>query len=580
MSKNKFMKKLLIAGLCAVTATTMIGATACKDDTPNNGDEHVHKYATTWSSDKDGHWYACLNAGHTEAYTKLNHVDANSDNKCDECQFVLTDGEDPDNPDNPDNPDVPAAKATEKLKINVNDLTAAADGAELVAGSGIYSTGGLTVTPNNKDILYNGEEIAITKRIQTNGTGKIDTKSLKFEIANDNSVIILYAISGGAAERSLFLKDSEGTDIETQSVGDGTYVSTVVFNVATAGTYYVGSVSSGINIYYIAVWEGGVLEETTVETKEAADASCTTPGNAAYTKTNFGRYKDGSNNIVTLDKLIKPALNHDYELSTITTLPTETTVGSVKVLCKNDHEHDFDAELPILTSDKYTKVTEGQEAGKAYYGYAVPGTTLTATFVTDDVATKETTYTTVYTNDFTSGTVGTDATVEAVNGGKIYAVDADTTEGYTAEIANGAYHASGAKAYVTLENTITSGSVKITGNMTCASKNGSWTYFQVLAEDGTEFVALRTTSSNGTQQVRVDGALVGDVVNYDNTAAFDFEILVDLDNKTVTFKIGTTVLVANAPTTKGVNLSSIMLNVNSGRNVYLNSITIATADVE
>lgn len=578
MSKNKFMKKLLIAGLCAVTATTMIGATACKDDTPNNGDEHVHKYATTWSSDKDGHWYACLNAGHTEAYTKIKHVDANSDNKCDECEYVMTTGGGNEDPEPGPGPEV--TYASEKLKINANDLTAIADGAELVAGSGIYSTGGLTVTGNEKTILYNGEEIAITKRIQTNGTGKIDTKSLKFEIANDNSVIVLYAISGGAAERSLFLKDSEGTDIETQSVGNGSYVSTIVFNVATAGTYYVGSTSSGINLYHISVWEGGVLEETTAETKEAADATCTTPGNAAYTKTNFGRYKDGSNNIVTFDKLIKPALNHDYELSTITTLPTETTVGSVKVLCKNDHEHDFDAELPVLTSDKYTKVTEGQEAGKAYYGYAVPGTTLTATFVTDDVATKETTYTDVYTNDFTSGTVGTDATVEAVNGGKIYAVDADATEGYTAEITNGAYHASGAKAYVTLENTITSGSVKITGNMTCATKSGSWTYFQILAEDGTEFIGLRTVDKNGTQQVRVDGVLVGETNVYDTATGFDFEILVDLDNKAVTFKIGTTVLVTNAPTTKGVNLSSIMLNVNAGRDVYLNSITIATADVE
>ena len=108
----------------------------------------------------------------------------------------------------------------------------------------------------------------------------------------------------------------------------------------------------------------------------------------------------------------------------------------------------------------------------------------------------------------------------------------------------------------------------------------SWTYFQILAEDGTEFIGLRTVDKNGTQQVRVDGVLVGETNVYDIATGFDFEILVDLDNKAVTFKIGTTVLVTNAPTTKGVNLSSIMLNVNAGRDVYLNSITIATADVE
>ncbi|MDE5943473.1 MAG: InlB B-repeat-containing protein, partial [Clostridia bacterium] len=47
MSKNKFFKKLLIGGLCALTATAMIGATACDKGGDDNGDDPNPPIVTT-----------------------------------------------------------------------------------------------------------------------------------------------------------------------------------------------------------------------------------------------------------------------------------------------------------------------------------------------------------------------------------------------------------------------------------------------------------------------------------------------------------------------------------------------------
>ncbi len=616
MSKNKFMKKLLIAGLCAVTATAMIGATACKEDKPDEEGKHVHNYATTWSSDKDGHWHACLNAGHTEAYTKLNHVDANSDNKCDECQFVLTDGEDPDNPDNPDNPDVPVAKATEKVKVDVSTLSTLADGDSIGTDSGISAAGALTVESNAKKVLYNGEEIAVSNRLKISGTGKFEngkaSNSIKFDIAKDNSVIIVYAYSGSSGEvRSLALKDSEFADIEAQEIGNGNFMGTAIFEVATAGTYYVTSTNKGINLYYIAVWEGGKLEETTVETKAAADATCTTPGNIAYTKTNFGRFKDSSGKIIGEHEVSSPARNHAYELDNTTlAAPTKETEGSIKVLCNNDHAHDYVFELPVLTDAGYVHVTEGQEAGKALYGYSIPGTGLTVSFVADVVTQAQYKFVNIYENVFSTAIpsvgYGVDNAHTLAEGLKMYGlINGSATEystGITQEVtAAGRLEVKDTNStdtaynYIVFDQAKTSGVYKISGTLHMPTQNGSWSIFQLIGSNvqsvgDPAFAAIRSqgdkklgiTAANSNTDVTLTTA-----ASYTAGTDYNFEIVLNLDSKTVTLKIGEEVVVSDANAVSiaaslGENgWQGIRLQTAGGsRNVFLSGLTIAERVVD
>ncbi len=604
MSKNTFIKKLLLGGLCALTATAMIGATACKDKTPDGEGEggHTHNYATTWTNDDpDGHYYKCLNSGHTGDQKDFGTHNI-QDGECTVCGYKTSTNPNPGpNPGpGPSEEDPNVTYATEKFAINVNDLSAAADGAEIVAGTGVYSTDGLTVSNNSKTILYKGEELSIGKRLQTNGTGKITTKSLKFEIANDNSVIVLYAISGSAGtERTLFLKDGEDNDIDTQSVGDGNYVNTIVFEVAKAGTYYVGSVSSGINLYHISVWEGGKLKETTVETKEAKTANCEEDGNIAYTKTDFGRYKNGSGAVVTADKLSSPALGHQWTADEVTSanLPTAEAKGKVQLHCGRDATHDYEAELPVLSDEGYTRLTheEAEElvpAGQCNYAYKIPGTNVTVKFTTVAVAEQGATYTTVYSNDFSgSDTVTLTSGIATETTGGIYANYTDkTADNYVALTTEGANSylyiydnetTNTTEGYIRLSETITSGIVKISGKITLTANNSSWTFLQLLNAEGNEFVGLRTPSA-GKVGVRLEGG--GSVTGSEDFTAnteFDFEISIDFSNKVVSVTIGTKKIDTSTLSlgSKATGLTTIKLATASGkRSVKLGEIKVETKD--
>ena len=116
MGKNKFFKKLIVAGLCAVTATATFGVTACGGNNNGDGDKHTCNFATAWSNDKDGHWHDCHKEGHTEAYVKIKHTDEDKNGECDACGWALE-----------------IKYAIEKFRINVNGSTAVADKTEIAA---------------------------------------------------------------------------------------------------------------------------------------------------------------------------------------------------------------------------------------------------------------------------------------------------------------------------------------------------------------------------------------------------------------------------------------------------------------
>ena len=573
MGKNKFFKKLIVAGLCAVTATATFGVTACGGNNNDDGDsdKHTCNFATAWSSDKDGHWHACLNAGHTEAYTKTEHTDADNDGKCDECEHAMT-------------------YATEKVKVDVSAVEAITDGGELAKGSGIYTVIGTKMSIESKDrnIVYNGEPVKTTKWIKTGGTIAKDGSSLKFVIENDNSVIIVYAASASnGTERFLTIKqeDENGAlaDVngkeDKQTIGLGNdLMGTAIFSV-NAGTYYIGSSSSGVNIAYVAVWEGGKLKETALETKEETAATCTGKGNVAYTKTNFGRFLNSKGESVAEEKVYKAVLGHVHEADMTTLkLPTATEPGSVTILCNNDHTHDFEETLPVLTSDKYIKI-DGQEDGKTLYGYSVNDTTdsngekVTVSFVTDTVAETKYKYNTVFSNILSGAVpIGKNNATSLTDGIKIYGMTNNTTEvtawdkdtysvtavNNTLTVSDKGYAGNTKKsafAYLVFDEAITSGVYKIAGSISLSNfgngtdkdtTTGNWSPLQLISNDSVvasdTFATLRTSKN---KELGLCNATSGDVVagkglEYVAGTEYAFEIIVDLDSKEVSlsFSIG------------------------------------------
>ncbi len=589
MGKNKFFKKLIVAGLCAVTATATFGVTACGGDNNDGGsDKHTCNFAMAWSSDKDGHWHACLNAGHTEAYVKTKHTDEDKNSECDACGWALE-----------------IKYATEKFRININGSTAVADKTEIAADTGVFATGGLSVSDSGKSSIYGGTAVSFTHCIKMGGIAKQDaetkavTGALKFDIEKDNSVIVAYVCGGSSNTlRSAVLKDKDFKDVERQSVGNGNHITTLVFEVEKAGTYYFGGASAGdgeksgsISIYHIAVWEGGILKETVIETKNAAEATCTTVGNIAYTKTDFGRYRDGKGNTVTEYQLTSAATGHEWKLEDKANwvLPKAEngtfTEGSLKLLCENDHAHDRSVVLPALNSGKYEILTKDDlpdlEDGQAIYAYAIPdtenkdGEAVTAQFTAVEVEQIKYRYETKYSN-ILNGTVGIgkENKTALANGIKIYGMTNNTTEvtawdgkysvtaagntltvtdkGYDSETESG----KSALAFLVFDEGLTSGVYKVEGSIslsnygngtTSDSATGNWSPLQLISNDSTDkadtFATLRTSKDKklGVANTTDGDAVQGNGFAYAAGTEYSFEFMVDLGSKevTLTLKNGT-----------------------------------------
>lgn len=84
------MKKGFLILLCVLCTMTLVFVGCGKDETntENPTQAHTHTYASTWSSDETGHWYAAT-CEHTDV--KANnaaHVDENNDGVCDVCEYA------------------------------------------------------------------------------------------------------------------------------------------------------------------------------------------------------------------------------------------------------------------------------------------------------------------------------------------------------------------------------------------------------------------------------------------------------------------------------------------------------------
>ena len=141
--------------------------------------------------------------------------------------------------------------------VNVSDL---ADGkttdAELVEGTGVTAFAGLTIEDNGKEI----DGFVFTNRLKLGGSMKLEGEAVKnsIKIVTDGAATItVYAISGSGTEtrtlRLCTLADGALVDVMVDETVAGDAIGKYVFTVEAAGTYYLGSKSSGINLYYIAV---------------------------------------------------------------------------------------------------------------------------------------------------------------------------------------------------------------------------------------------------------------------------------------------------------------------------------------
>lgn len=154
----------------------------------------------------------------------------------------------------------------EAMTLNVSDLDAATI-AELTSFGSFNVAAGAdktVVIDENTKTGDNGTEF--TKRMKLGGAGSADLRSVSFTTAGAATVTVYAMSSSSGEDRPLLLIAADGTEVGRAttlgSPADG-IIPAVTYEISAAGTYYLWSEKSGINIYYIEVLpEGSAVTET------------------------------------------------------------------------------------------------------------------------------------------------------------------------------------------------------------------------------------------------------------------------------------------------------------------------------
>ncbi len=135
--------------------------------------------------------------------------------------------------------------------LNASDLTAGDITEKTAVGAfTINATSGkkVTIDGNKKEI----DDFSFTQRIKLGGTGTVEYRNIEYT-ATDAATLTVYAMSGsGSADRALVLANAEGTVVATNTAL-GASISKLTYEIPSAGTYYLYSTDSGINVYYVSV---------------------------------------------------------------------------------------------------------------------------------------------------------------------------------------------------------------------------------------------------------------------------------------------------------------------------------------
>ena len=172
--------------------------------------------------------------------------------------------------------------------VNISNLAAGTtEGGELIAGTGISASAGLSIDANKKSI----DGFDFTLRLKLGGTMKVEGDAVAAGVevvTNGAAKIVLYAISSSSSDSTRTLQLAtlvEGAFnklSETAGV-PGDAIAKFEFEVSEAGTYYIGSTKSGINIYYIAVEYTAAEEPKPEEPAPVVGEYLLFAGNDCYT---------------------------------------------------------------------------------------------------------------------------------------------------------------------------------------------------------------------------------------------------------------------------------------------------------
>ncbi|MDE5722283.1 MAG: bacterial Ig-like domain-containing protein [Clostridia bacterium] len=106
-------------------------------------------------------------------------------------------------------------------------------------------------TTNNQGNKVLGLDKTFSLRLDLAGTAKQDCRNIKLNLVGKAAVTVVAASNSGGNVRTLALYNEEFMPIDESFEADKIAMHT--FEVSEAGTYYLGSMNSGMSVYYILI---------------------------------------------------------------------------------------------------------------------------------------------------------------------------------------------------------------------------------------------------------------------------------------------------------------------------------------
>ncbi|PFG44576.1 fibronectin type III domain protein [Isoptericola jiangsuensis] len=147
--------------------------------------------------------------------------------------------------------------------LDANDLAPGSITADRTVGDfTILATAAKGVTVDASDRTSDRGDV-YTQRLKLNGSGDATQRSVRLTVDEPAEVLVHARSGSGTADRALALYDADWTVLDTvPALADdtGTTIATETLDVPAAGTYWIASPSSGVNLYYAEVVDGPALE--------------------------------------------------------------------------------------------------------------------------------------------------------------------------------------------------------------------------------------------------------------------------------------------------------------------------------
>jgi hypothetical protein len=206
-------------------------------------------------------------------------------------------------------------------------------------------------------MVTSSDGLEFTRAFSLGGSGNKTKRAINFSLDNTTTLNV-YALSGGAAVRTLIVADADGNQVTTIDVAEKSQSVNAAEITLPAGSYYIYSKSSGITVYNICKKPEtpDITDWAEVATPVITDVKVNDEGNFEVTfDAQINKYTGAENVKISM-------LESGYEVSTQTVSSQKTTTVTFQPLWSGNYTFvavaqrtgEADKSSEVISYDNYT----------------------------------------------------------------------------------------------------------------------------------------------------------------------------------------------------------------------------------